>query len=106
MIEETFAQNSSVAHAIERYSADEATVLDAGDLVHVARAAQHDLLGDDLNRRGDIHLALRDRRFGASRRTSKQAIEPPRGHGESMAIIEILHGHPERPVGLEIDQLV
>jgi hypothetical protein len=46
----------------------------------VRRDAQHDLFGDDLDRRRDVHLALRDGDSGARGGPPKSAIELRPGH--------------------------
>ena len=50
-LERPLAQQPAVADAVERDAAGEAEVLHAGLAVHVARHAQHDLLGHHLDRR-------------------------------------------------------
>ena len=62
------AQNAAIADAIERHPASHAQILEPGLLMDRAGDAQHDLLGDDLARARDIHLALRQRGLGLPRR--------------------------------------
>ena len=71
-----------------------------------ARHAQHDLLGDLLDRRGEVHLALRQRRLGLARRAAEQPVERAVRHRQARAVVEVRHVQPERAVGLQIDQIV
>ena len=74
-LERPLAQQPAVADAVERDAAGEAEVLHAGLAVHVPRHAQHDLLGHLLDRRGEVHLALRElatRACAAGRRRARR----------------------------------
>ena len=50
-------------------------------------------------------MPLFERRFGPPRRPTQQPMEPFVGHGQSLAVIEILHVHPETAVGFQIHQV-
>ena len=79
----------------------------AGLRVDVARHAQHDLLGDQLDRRREVHLALRDRRLrlaAAGRRRARRSAAPV--IVRPGAVVEVLHVQAERAVVLEVDQLL
>ena len=76
VLERPLAQDAAVADAVERDAAGQARGSSRPvSLVHVARHAQHDLFGHLLDRRGEVHLALRERRLGlraAARRTARR----------------------------------
>jgi hypothetical protein len=58
--ERTFAQNSTVAHTIERNTAGQAKIRQTGEAVRGARHAQHDLFANILYRARQIQLTLRE----------------------------------------------
>ena len=105
VLENLLAQQDAVGDAIERDAAREAEIFRAGDFLRVPRHPQHDLLGDFLDGRRQVHFALRDHRFGIARRAAEQFVEFAVRHRQSLAIIEILHVHRQRAVGLEVNQL-
>ena len=63
---------------------------------------QHDLLGDRLDRRGEVHLALRQIAISAAaRRAAEQRVEPLVGHRQPGAVVEVAHGRARNePSGL------
>ena len=75
VVELAVAQHLAVRHAIERDAAREAEVLLPGLYRKRARQAQHDLLGDGLDRRREIHLALGQQVLGLARRPAEQRVE-------------------------------
>ena len=83
-----------------------ASVAHARRAVHVAAAAQHDLVGHRLDRRGEIHLALGERGVRIARRAAEQRVELRRGHGEALAVVEVPHVHAERSVVAQVDQVL
>ena len=104
ILERPVAENLAVADAVEGDTAGEAEVFHAGCLAHMAGDAEHDFFGHLLDRGGDVHFALGELGFGRSRRAAEEAVELPRGHGHSLAVIEIGHVHTERAVFLQVDQ--
>ena len=74
--------------------------------MRVASHPQHNLLGDGLNRRRDIHLALRDFGLGRARRTVKQLFHLSGGHPIRVAKREVIHVHAERTVLLGVKELI
>ena len=106
VVERPLAQDAPVADAVERDAAGQAELAQPGLGVDVARRPQHRLLGNRLDRRGDVHLALGDGRLGPPRRPVEQRVEPARRHSETLAVLEVRHVHAERPVGLQVDQVV
>ena len=67
-----------------------------------ARQAQHDLLGDGLDRGGEIHVALRQQLLRVARRPAEQLVEARVGHRQAGAVVEIVDvraGTCRRPSG-------
>ncbi len=106
VLENFLAQQNPVGDAVQRHAAREAQVFCAGDLPGVSRHPQDDFLGDLLDRGRQIHFALRDRAFRIARRPAEKLVKFGARHRQPLAIIEILHVHRQRPVGLEVDEFV
>ena len=68
----------------------------------ISRRAQHNLLGDGLNRCRKVHLLLGDHALRLTRRASKKHVELVRRHGQTLAIVEIRHVQSDRAVLLHI----
>ena len=66
---------------------------------------EHDFLGHLLNRTGQIHLALSDRRLRLARRSTKQLFECRPRHAKALRIREVLLVHSQRPVISKIDEV-
>ncbi len=66
----------------------------------------HGLLGDQLDRGSDVHMALRQPIIRVPPRSAHQFIELPVGHAQSAAIVEIAEIEMERAVGLDVDRLI
>ena len=105
LVERALAQNPPVGHAVERDAAGQAEFLHPRLGVDVPGHPQHDLLGDGLDRGGEVHVALGQQRLGLARRTAEEPVELLRGHRQSLAVIEVRHVHAERAVVLQVDQL-
>ena len=71
-----------------------------------SRELQHDLLGHRLDRRGEIHLALRERSLRLARRSAEQRVEARVGHREAGAVVEVVEVEPEGAVVLDVDQVL
>src|SRR5262245_7954921 len=97
-LEGAIAQDLAVADAIERDATSKTKVLDAVRFGQVAREPQHDLLGHLLHRGRQIHVALREPGPGGARRTTEQAVELGRRHGEARRIAEVALVQPEGAV--------
>ena len=74
--------------------------------LHLPRHAQHDLLGHLLDARREVHVPLFEHGLRAARRPAKQLVEPVVGHRQPLAVVEILHVHPEAAVRLQVDQVL
>ena len=104
-LEGALAQDAPVGHAVERDPTGEAKVLHPGLAVHRAAHAQHDLLAHDLDRAGQVHLALGQLGLQLTRRPSEQRVERAVGHRETGEIVEILLIEREGAVVAQVDQL-
>lgn len=100
-LERPFAQDAPVGHAVQRHPAGQAQVFHARLRVYVAGLTQHDLLGNPLDRCGDVHVALGDGLPAPARRATEQAVEFLRRHGQALAVIEVRHIQAEGAVGLQ-----
>src|SRR5678816_3877345 len=94
------AKDASVADAIESHAAGQHEVLATGEIVRMAGGAEHDLFGDGLNRRRNIHLALRERALRPARRAAEELGETGVGHHVRLAESEVAHVHAKRSVVL------
>ena len=74
--------------------------------MYIARDFEHDILGDDLYRPGEIHFTLADIGFRLPRRPTKQCVKLAVGHGQAGCIVKIAHIQPETAVVFYIQQLV
>src|SRR5215831_19976660 len=68
------AEQLAVGHEIESDPTGQAQVALAGALRDGSGELQHDLLGDKLDRGGEIHFSLRQPLFGLARRTPEQLV--------------------------------
>jgi hypothetical protein len=105
-IERPFPQYPAVADAVQGDASSHYQVPSPGELVCVSRRSQHDLLGDFLNRGGDVHLALGERAFHRPGRPSEELVELLRGHDLVGTEREVRHVHPKRPVRTQIEHFV
>ncbi len=71
-----------------------------------ASQLEHHLLGHCLDRSGQIHFALGERRFGLARRGAEQRIEARVGHRQPGAVVEVVQIQPETAVVLDVDELL
>ena len=97
-LERSFTQNAAIPDTVECHAAGQAQILFTGLAVNVIRHAQHRQLNDFLNRPRQIHVTLRELRFRFAWWPVEQTIERGAGHGQALAVIEILHVEPERSV--------
>ncbi len=104
-LEGTLAQQTAVGHAVERHASGHAEILLAGDLVQVARHAEHDLFRDLLHARRDVPMALLELRLGLPRRPAEQPVEALVGHREAVVVGKVLHVHLEAAVLADLEQL-
>ena len=105
-LELSLAQDLAIGDAVERDASGETEVRHAGFGSERAGETQDNLLGDRLDRSGDVHLALADRVFAAARLAAEQLVKPIVGHPQSGAIIEVALIDAECAVGLEVDEMV
>ena len=101
----TFSQNSAVADTVQGNPAREAEVFLPGDFVDVPGGAQHHFFGNYLDRSCQVHLFLRELGFRFSWRTAKQPVEFLIGHGQTDAVVEILHVQPVGAVFFEVHEV-
>jgi len=104
--EDFFAQDAAVGHAVEGDTAGQAEVGKSGQLPGVAGEFEEDLFGHDLGGARDVQVPLFEAGLGRARRSAEQPVEAPVGHGEGAKEPEVVHVQPERPVLLDVDQLV
>jgi hypothetical protein len=97
-VEGALAQQPPVGHAVERHAPGQAQIRLPRDFVDVASRAQHYLLGDALDRGGDVHVMPRDLRLGFARRLVEQAVKAGRRHHQARRVVEVVHVHAERAV--------
>src|SRR5690606_27881552 len=100
------AKHFSVRNAVESNAARETNIRQTGFSNDRASQAQHDLLGDSLNRRREIHLTLSQAVLRLARRAAEQRVEFPVRHREPGAILEVLHVEPKAAVRLDVDQVI
>ncbi len=106
LLELAVTQDLAIRNAVQRDTAGQAEILGAGLLGERRRQAQHDLLGDLLHRRRQVHLALPHRLLRSPRRLPEQLVELRVGHGQAGTIIEVFLIDPKRPVRLDVDQMI
>ena len=105
VIERTLAQQPTVGDAVQRDTACQHQMAHLRLLVDIPTDSQHDLFGDALDARRQVHVSLLDAAFGISRRSAEQIVEPPVGHGQPLAVVEVIHVQPEAAIRLEVDQV-
>ena len=105
-VEQVLAQQLAVGDAVQRHAAGQADVLRAGLLAHRARQPDHDLLGDGLHRRREIHVMLGQKLLGLARLAAEQLAELLVRHAQAGAVVEVLLVEAEGAVLLEVDDLV
>ena len=86
--------------------AGQAEVFQSGRAMHVPGDVEHSFLGDQLDARREIHVALRQLALCLPRRTAEEAMEAVIGHGETLAVIEVTHVEVKRPIVFEIDEML
>ena len=72
----------------------------------VAGHAEDDLLGDDLDRLGQVHLSLGDLGLRGAGRPVEQLGKAVVGHGEAVEIAEVREVEPEGPILADVEQMV
>ena len=106
LVERSFPLDTAVADAVQCHAAGHAQVFQARQLVCGARHAQHDFLGDILNRSGEIQLALRQRRFRLARRSFEQPLESAAGHRQAVHEFEVLEVQPNAAIVVDVDDVI
>ena len=59
-----------------------------------------------LDRGRDIHVLLFEHALGTARRQPEQRVEAPIRHRQARAVVEIVEIEPERPVVLDVDEVI
>ena len=93
-----FAQNPSVADAVERDSACQTQAFHAGFFVGIARHVQHHFFGDDLYAAGKVHVLLRQFGFRLARRLAEQFCKRAVGHPQAVSVAEVFMVHSQAAV--------
>jgi hypothetical protein len=105
-LERPFAKQFSVRHAIERDAAGKAQVGAARAARRGAREPRHDVLGHRLHRRGEVHVALRERLPARPGRRPEERVEALVRHAQPRAVVEVLQVELEAAVVAHVDQPV
>ena len=92
LVERSLPQDATVAHAVEGDTASKAEVVAAGDFLGVGHRLEHDVFGHLLDRRGHVHVLLRERRLGLARLVAEQVVEALRRHPQPGRVVEVAHG--------------
>ena len=106
VVEDVLAQQLAVGDAVQRHAAGQADVPGAGFLADRAAETKHDLLGDGLDRRREIHVDLRQLFLGCAALDAEHIGELVVRHAEASAIVEVGLVEAEGAVLLEVDDLV
>ncbi len=99
------AEDFAVDQAVPCDASGQAQVFETGLGSQSAGHAQHDLLENGLNRRGQVGVPLRDAILGPARPASEQRMEARVGHGQAGAKIEVIQVQAKGAVGLYIDEV-
>ena len=73
--------------------------------MQMPRHLQHHVLGDLLDARRDVLVALLERPFGIAGRAAEEAMEALVRHAQSVVVREVVHVEPEAAVLGDVDQL-
>ena len=106
VLERALAHDAAVRHAVEGHATGHHEILGAGEIVRVLHTPQHRGLADDLHRRREVHLPLRDELVVASRRSAEELVELGRGHRVAVAVVEVVEVEPDRAVVVDLHQLL
>ena len=106
VFEGTFAKQASVRHAIQCYATGHHKVLHAGLLMNMLSTCEHNFLGHNLDAGSHIHMLLFERGFRLPGFHFEQAAELVAGHCQALAVVEVLHVHPEAAIGLNVDEML
>src|SRR6185437_13709910 len=104
--ERAFAEEATVSDAIERDAAGEDEIFPAGEAMQFARHGGDDFFGDELNARGEIHVALLDVLLGRTGRAAEESVELFVRHRQALAIVEIGHVHLETAIRAQVDEML
>jgi hypothetical protein len=104
VLEGSFAKNAAVAHAVECHSARQHQIFMPRQLMCVTHHPQHNFFRHFLDRRGNIHMLLSERRFRPTARQTKELLELSTGHYVRTAVGKIVHIQPKRAILFEIQQ--
>src|SRR5437867_2050057 len=106
VFERTFAKKAAIGDAIEGDSAGEDEVFHFRLPMHFASHAQYDFFGDLLNAGSEVHVALLEHGFRRAGWAAEQIVKSAIGHGQALAIIEVIHVHPEAAVRFQTEEVL
>ena len=106
VLERSFTQQPAVGDAVQRHAARHHEVLHPSLAVQLAPYAQHDLLGHFLDTGRQVHVPLLQPGVWLARRSPEEVVEPLIGHGQALAVVEVVHVQPETAVRLEVDEVL
>src|SRR6185503_8502383 len=106
LLERSLAENTTIAHAVQRDATGETQLIESRLAMRGAHHAQHDLLAHVLNRARQIHLALGELRLRRASRSVEELREGLIGHRETREVPEVLLIQFEGAVGLEVDEMI
>src|SRR5579871_221098 len=96
----------TIGDAVQRNAAGKANVPQTGLFRYGPAKSKDDFFGDRLNRRGDVHVKLREQLFRLPGGLAEQPIEAAVGHGQAGTVVEIALIQAKRTVLLQVDQMV
>ena len=106
LIEDSFTQNPTIRHAVERHAAGQAESRQARQFTGVPRQLEHDLLRHHLDGPRHVRVAWLDRRLGRARWTAEERVELFVRHHEAPQEGEVIHVQSKRSIHLHVDELL
>ena len=105
-VEATARCESPVGHAVQRHAPGHDEVARAALATRRQRDALDQIVGDGLDRRGQVDLAPGDARLGLARRTAEEGGEARGRHRRTVEVTEVLEVEAVRAVGAHLDEVV
>ena len=105
VVERPLAEQPAVGHAVERDAAGQDQVLHARSARgrrRPIRSTTSSVTAWMLAARSMCRCSSGD--SGRAGRAAEEVVEPPAGHRQPLAVVEVIHVEPEAAVGLEVDQ--
>ncbi len=106
LVERSFAEDASVAHAVQRHAACQAEIAHPRFTMGERRHLQHHLFGDFLDRPREVHFTLRQTALLLTRRSSQQPLHLRSRHGQPVRVSEELLIHPQAAIVFDLDDVV